>query len=158
MVTSSQILRLGIALLVIGCIGKTNENFIERWDAATRSAIDSCNIRLTKVYYLKDLGFIKRHGIRSRIINSLGDDWKELTAVESFGDERRDYYAEILLDGTKYYVAQFTVDSLFSISVFSDSTAEYERGIQLFEDFPPYRIKCDSMANSSFYFKGRRDD
>lgn len=154
----NSILKIGLALLIASCGSKGGNDFVSQWETEIKSAIDSCDIRSVKVYYLQDLGFIRSKGIRSKIVQGIGNEWTELKAIENFGDDPNDYFASILLDDSVLYNARFQKEpELFSMIKVPKGHSDYESGVNQFEDFPPYRIECDSSASTFFYFTGRRD-
>lgn len=151
----------GLALIVlIRCAHKTEENdFARRWESEIKLAIDSCPIRNVKVYYLRDLDFIKRNNLRSKIVNGVSDDWNQMEVIESFGDDSRDYFASVLLDDSLLYAVNFQKESrAFLLKKVSRENDQFERMFGQFEDFPSYKIECDSSANSIFFFRGKRNN
>jgi hypothetical protein len=154
----NSILKVGLALLIVSCGSKGGNDFVSQWESEIKSAIDSCDIQSVKVYHLKDLGFVKSKGIRNKIVQGIGNKWTELKAVEHFGDDPNNYFASILLDDSILYNVHFQKESeSFSMIEVPKGHSDYERGVNQFEDFPPYIIKCDSSANTFFYYAGRRD-
>ena len=149
------ILKVALASLMISCSTKYDTEFIDKWESGVQSAADSCGIRYVKNYYRKDLDFIAKKDIRSRIVQGLEKDWNGFKAIESFGDDRRDYLASILLDDSILYLVSCERESgFFTMSKVRKGSRDYEREIYGFEDFPNYKVECDSSANIIFYFKG----
>lgn len=155
--TTSDMLKIGLAALIISCNAKNDNDFVSRWDSGVQGAVDSCSIRHVKVYYLRDLDFIARKGIRNKIVQGIGNRWNEFKAIESFGDDPRDYFVNILLDDTVLYMASFERESELFTMKRVPKGRDYEREIYGFGDFPEYKVECDSSANIIFYFKGRKD-
>jgi hypothetical protein len=143
---------------MVSCGSKGDNDFVSRWENSVKSAIDSCHIRNVKGYFLQHLGFIRSKGIRTKIVQGITTDWGELKVIESFGDDPHDYFASIVLDDSTLYEAHFEKGpESFRMIKIPKGSDEYEREIQLFEDFPPYKIKCDSSADVTFYFRGKKD-
>jgi hypothetical protein len=156
--TINNILKIALAIFIIGCNAKGDIDFVGKWESGVKGAVDSCGIRNVKVYFLRHLDFIARKGIRNKIVQGIGKDWSEFKAIEDFGDDPNDYFANILLDDTVLYTASFERESeLFTMSKVPKGSRDYEREIYGFEDFPKYKVECDSSANIIFYFKGRKD-